>query len=133
VAHAIQRHPCFGCSIKRKKRQQPKGPQGPRQRRKAKRKCAGDATEKDLDSGARAAGFERSTPTTGPAPSPVTREMNRNVQKGACGCHAIRTERNREKEEEMFDDWTAGYRAGKRVFGMGKGLARMGKAWFCRL
>jgi hypothetical protein len=54
--------------------------------------------------------------------------MNRSVQ-GACG-HAIRTKRNRRlarEEEEMFDDWTAGYRAGKRVLGMGKDLARNGK------
>jgi hypothetical protein len=70
--------------------------------------------------------------------SAVTSEMKRSAQ-GACGCHAIRrTARTqspdwRENEEEMFDDWTAGYRAGKRVFGMGNGLARMGKAWFCRL
>lgn len=28
----------------------------------------------------------------------------------------------------MFDDWTAGYRAGRRVFGMGKRLVGMGKA-----
>ena len=62
--------------------------------------------------------------------------MERSVQ-GACRRHAIRDKNTiaglARKEKEMFDDWTAGYRAGKRAFGMGKGLARMGKAWFCRL